>query len=171
MAVDDHGIEAIRKSADELTPGDLSNYILKIKGGIADGSADAGGPLKVGTRTVDQASALPVTIDSVVADMISDLYRRLHINRAFNIGGQVVADTVTITAAQVDTTPLAGRQKIYIQNQGNQSIFLGFTSAVTSLTGLEIPRGFMFDDLWGESIPVFLISGTGTQAIRFLEVG
>lgn len=122
MAVDDHGIEAIRKAIDELIPGRKDNYIMKIRS-------------------------------------------------AFNVGGQVVADTVTAAAAQIDTTPLVGRQKIYIQNLGNQSIFLGFDASVTVLTGLEIPKGFMFDDLWGETIPVFLISTIGTQTIRFLEVG
>ena len=30
MAVDDHGIESIRKSAEEVTPGDQSDYHLKV---------------------------------------------------------------------------------------------------------------------------------------------
>lgn len=35
MAVDDHGLEALKKSAEQVTPGDKSNYYLKVKDTLA----------------------------------------------------------------------------------------------------------------------------------------
>lgn len=37
MAVQDHGLEAIRKSAEEVTSGDKSDYLIKVRG-----TSDAG---------------------------------------------------------------------------------------------------------------------------------
>lgn len=36
MAVDDHGLEVLKKSAEEVSPGDKSDYYLKVKGEITN---------------------------------------------------------------------------------------------------------------------------------------
>lgn len=38
MAVDDHGLETIRKAGEEVTPGDKSDYYIKVAGTDASGA-------------------------------------------------------------------------------------------------------------------------------------
>lgn len=66
MAVDDHGLEAIRKSAEEVTPGSKADYYLKTK--IIDAIAGSFSPsglsqeIKITTTTItDVATPLPAT--------------------------------------------------------------------------------------------------------------
>ena len=138
---------------------------------IADDSADAGNPIKVGGRGVDQGTALTaLSATNDRYDLLGDLYRRTWVNKSANIAIQNSAATVTTTAAEVLATPLAGRQTVTIQNRGNQSVFIGDDNTVTSATGIEVPsRSSATYDL-GEAINIFMIADSGSQDVRLLEV-
>lgn len=138
---------------------------------VLDDEADTttSGPIKIGSRVVD------ATLTSIAvgdrADLISDTFRRILINQTFNIGAQISIPFVGSPAARIDSTPLAGRKKIILVNIGSRSMFLGFTSGLTVNNGLEIEKDSIFDEFFGEGIPLFLISaGNGTNAV-FMEMG
>lgn len=74
MAVDDYGIEAIRKSAEEVIPGNKSNYYLKV------GFASAFGP--------------PASVDSITVNYPTDT-QEVYEYRTGGISG-TIAMTITI---------------------------------------------------------------------------
>jgi hypothetical protein len=51
MAVDDHGIEALRKAAEEVTPGDKSDYYIKIAAVNNSIGFILNGPVTIGPGT------------------------------------------------------------------------------------------------------------------------
>ena len=93
MAVDDHGLEAIRKAAEQVTPGDKSDYYIKVK---VDGDS----------ITIDNATIsvdLDASEDSV--EVLQDTHDDLNANANIQIGDADVsgANPVPISAA---TLPL-----------------------------------------------------------------
>jgi len=98
------------------------------------------------------------------------LYRRVFVNKAANVGMKNSADTVGVTAAQVLASPLAGRQSLLIQNQGAQSIYIGFDASVSTANGVEIPKNASASFDIGEAVDVYMISGSAGQDVRFLEL-
>lgn len=82
---------------------------------------------------------------------------------------KTTAETVTTTAAQVVSTPLADRLEITIQNEGNQDVYIGSTSGVTSSTGIKISKNSSATYSWGPDVDIFMISASGSQSVRFLE--
>lgn len=136
--------------------------------GIADDEADSGNPFKIGGRGVSTLSALSAANDRF--DMVGDLYRRVHVNDAANIGIKATDSDVTGTAAEVVATPLAGRKGVTIQNRGDKSVFVGEAVGVTAATGLEIPKKSSLTLPLGENCDIFMIADSGTQDVRFLEI-
>lgn len=123
---------------------------------VADDAADAGNPLKVGTRAVSGAlAAVSATGDR--ANMISDLYRRLWVNTSPNIAGSNAAVTVDDTAGGVVifTSVLAGRTRAIVKNMDNKPLYLGF-GTVTVANGMPVEAGA----LWlGEIGPDLILKG------------
>lgn len=140
---------------------------IDIKSAIADNEEDTENPIKMGSHAF---ASLSVVDSGDKADLASDLYRRVHVNGAANIGIKNSAESVTTTAAEVVATPLAGRKKVVIQNKGNKDIYLGFDNTVSSSNGIEIPARATFSEEIGENIDVFLIADSGTQDVRILEL-
>jgi hypothetical protein len=137
---------------------------------VADDAADSGNPVKIGGRAQDQGSALSeLSAANDRFDLTGDLYRRLHINDAFNVGFQTASATVTTTAAEVAATPLDGRKEVTIQNRGSASVFLGHNASVSSANGITIPKRTSATYRFGESIDIFLIAASGSQDVRILE--
>lgn len=137
---------------------------------VADDAADAGNPLKVGTRAVSGAlAAVSATGDR--ANMISDLYRRLFVNTTPNIAGSNAAVSVDTTAGGVALAAavLAGRRFIRVQNLGNKAIFWGF-GTVTSAVGSRIAAGGTELIEAGPDIAVKAIAESGTQDVRVLQL-
>lgn len=137
---------------------------------VADDSADSGNPIKVGGRAQDQGSALSqVSAADDRFDLTGDLYRRLHINEAYNVGWQVNAATVTTTAAEIAATPLDGRKYVTVQNNGSQDIAVGTSGAVTFANGLIVPKKSSASFAWGESLDIYAIADSGSQDVRVAE--
>ncbi len=79
------------------------------------------------------------------------------------------AETVTNTAGELVSTPLAGRSKIIIQNLGTQDIYIGPDNAVTTVNGTKIPKGSSFTIDFEDDANVFAITGASTSDVRISE--
>lgn len=135
--------------------------------GVADNATDSGNPFKVGWHAYDGALTAVDADDRV--NGASDLYRRLFINSSPNIGLQTSAASVTTSAAELASTPLAGRMRLLVQNRGNRSIFIGGSSVSTS-NGVEVPKGASMELPFGEDVDIYAVCASGTQDVRILEV-
>lgn len=137
---------------------------------IADDQADAGNPIKVGGRGVSGAlTALSASSDRY--DLLGDLYRRTWVNTSRNVAMSNTQDDVTTTAAEVLAAPLAGRREVTIQNEGSQPVYIGSSVGVTAGNGIKVSKNSSATFEWGEDINIFMIANSGTQDVRFLEVG
>ena len=142
---------------------DLSNM-------TADDAADDENPLKIGYRAHDTAAALgAVSADGDKANAISDLYRRIMINDAPNIGSANVSVSVDTTAGGVALPILAGRTRVMIQNTGAKDIFIG-TGTVTASNGMKVAKGATMSLECGEAIALKAIAASGTQDVRVFEL-
>ena len=140
----------------------------------ADDAVDAGNPIKVGGRGVSGLlTALSASGDRY--HLLGDLYRRTWTNSAYNVGHKVSLGTIGATAAEIVSTPLAGRTGITIQNVSVQSVWLGHSNAVTAdntaTGGIEIPKNSSYSDSFGENIDLWLISDGAGRLIKIHEKG
>ena len=141
---------------------------LQVQGITADDAVDADNPVKIGFKATNAAlTALSATGDR--ADAISDLYRRMYINDSPNIACASSAKTVGVAAAQLDSTPLAGRRRVIIQNNGTKNIYVGPTG-VTVGSGLKIAANASLALEIGENVPLYAISGTAGQTAILFEL-
>lgn len=138
---------------------------------IADDEADAGNPLKVGSKAYNQASVWGTVDANDRANLASDLYRRVLINDAPNVSLASAAVSVDDTAGgTVIGTSIAGRLRFLIQNNGNHSLFVGATG-VTAATGLEIAKGATLALELGEAVDLYGIAPAGkTIDVRVLQL-
>lgn len=130
-------------------------------------------PLTVSGIAYDQSGALgALSAADDKGHLLMDLYRRVYINDAPNIGALMQAVSVDTTAGGVaiPTTPLAGRTRLMVQNNGDKSIFVG-TGTVTTANGLEVGKGSTLTLEAGEAIAWKAIADSGTQDVRVLEWG
>lgn len=82
---------------------------------------------------------------------------------------QYSAATVTNTAGELAATPFAGRDKMIIQNLGSQDVYLGDDNAVTTATGIKLPKGSSMELNFEEDANVFAITASGTADVRIGE--
>lgn len=141
-----------------------------LSSNVADDAADSGNPIKMGGRGFDGLlGALSASNDRY--DLLGDMYRRTWVNTAPNVGGNYESATVGITAAELVSTPSAGRQHLLIQNNGTKDIFLGFDGSVTTANGIRVSKDSSIMLPFGEDLNVFAISGTAGQNVRVMEWG
>jgi len=145
-----------------------SSGAIGVGGNVADDAADAGNPLKVGSRTVD-AALTEVSAAGDRADLLSDMYRRIYVNDAPNVAMGYGAASVTTTAAAV-VAANSGRRRIMVQNLGKEDIFLGADASVTSSNGIRVSRNAAFEMPLGENVPLFAIAASGTPDVRYMQV-
>lgn len=136
---------------------------------VDDDAADSGGSLKAGSRAVD-GLLTAVSADDDRADLISDMYRRVWVNDAPNVGFGYGSLTVGATAAEVLATPLAGRKRILLQNKGDKAIFVGSDMLVTTSNGIEIPKNASMELPFGEDLDIYMISSAAGQDVRYIEL-
>lgn len=88
-----------------------------------------------------------------------------------NNGGLNVNITVGITAVEVrvGANKLAGRKSILIQPLAN-TVYLGFSNAVTVTNGIRLSSGMIFILPIGESTAVWLIANGADKDVRIAEV-
>lgn len=136
----------------------------------ADDAADAGNPVKVGSRAVSGALTA-VSTSGDRANMISDLYRRIWVNDTPNVAGSNDTVTIDTTAGGVAlfASPLAGRKEVEIQNLGSKAIFVGF-GTVTAANGTRIAAGATMSRRLGPDLALKAIADSGSQNVRVLQV-
>lgn len=79
--------------------------------------------------------------------------------------------TVTTTAAQVLVSPLANRKCVTIQNEGNDDVYVGSSAGVTAANGIKISKRSNATYNFGSGAAIFMIAASGSQDVRFLELG
>lgn len=139
---------------------------------VGDDETDTEDPLKVGSRTYDQASALQaVSAAGDKANLASDLYRRVFINDAPNINAACNTFSVgNVTEVAIPTTALAGRTRMIIQNASSNDIYVGPTGVLVS-TGLRIVKGATLTLEIGESVALFALASSGAaNDVRIFEL-
>lgn len=142
---------------------------IDLESDVADDDADTENPLKIGSRAVD--GLLPaISASGDKANVVSDMYRRIYVNDAPNVGAAYGAESVTTSAAQIAASPLAGRTRIIVQHNGNQNIYIGFDASVTTTNGLKVAPGAVLDLAFGEDLDLFAIAQSGTQNIRVIQI-
>lgn len=134
----------------------------------ADDAADDEDPLKVGSHAYNQASALGAVTAGDKANLASDLYRRVFINDAPNVGIASAVTTVGTTEVAI-ATALAGRMRIMIQNTSSNPVYVGATGLSTS-TGIQIAKGATLTMEIGQSIGLFAIAGSAGNDVRVMQL-
>lgn len=81
------------------------------------------------------------------------------------------AESVTTTAAQVLSTPLTGRRHLTIQNEGSSPVYMGFDGTVSSSNGIKISKNSSASYDIPAGVDVYMVAASGTQDVRFLELG
>lgn len=143
---------------------------IAVEGDVADDAADAGNPLKVGSK----ATQLLTTVsEGDRANLNSDLYRRARMTNASNVGALVTRAPVGVAAAAI-VTPLPGRQRFLAQNRGSKNIWVGFDNTVTAdnaaTGGMLIPAHTGTMDLeLGDNVTLWAISDTAAQFLFVYE--
>jgi len=82
------------------------------------------------------------------------------------------SETVTSTAAEVVATPLANRNKMLLQNVGNQDAYLGPDNTVTSTgatQGIVLPKGSSFEIGFDSTADIYAITGSGSTTLIVSE--
>lgn len=82
---------------------------------------------------------------------------------------KVSAAAPTTSAAQLVSTPLTGRVRIIIENNGGQTVYLGTTNAVTSSNGLVLPKGSDVEMDLAAGAQIWAIAASGTGDLRISE--
>lgn len=160
---------AISDGTDTLavnTDGSINAVVL----GDADDAALTYNPIHVGSVSADQSSALSaISAAGDSASLTSDLYRRVFINDAPNVSMAAAAVTAGLTEIALPTTPLAGRTRLMIQNNGDKPLFVGPTGVTTS-SGIEVAKGGTLALEAGEALAFYGISTAASQDIRVFEL-
>jgi hypothetical protein len=127
-------------------------------------------PIAIGGRGVSGAlTALSATNDKF--DILGDLYRRVWVNDSSNIGANAEAQSVGTTAAEALATPLAGRKSVTVQNNSNNSVYLGTDNTVTTANGMHIPKRSSATYPIGPDIDIWLIADAAATDVRLYELG
>ena len=174
----DLDIRDLSDSTDSVAIGDGTDTLaieadgsinVNFSSAVADDEADTENGLKGAHRAKD-GLLTAVSANNDKADQISDMYRRQYVNSSPNVGMQTSTSTVGTTQVELAASPLAGRTRILVQNNGTRAIYVGPTG-VTTANGIRIPRRSSMELPWGEDIDLFAISAAAGQDVRVMEVG
>lgn len=88
-----------------------------------------------------------------------------------NTAIKAVAETVTGTAAQVvdGADELASRKYLFLYNNGSKEVYVG-ESGVTTASGFPLPPGSTMEARIGAAVDVYMISASGSQNVRTLQL-
>lgn len=85
---------------------------------------------------------------------------------------KVTKETVTTTAAEIVSTPLAGRLRLEIQNLGTQDAWVKNDNTVTAGdagNGFKIPKGSSWEVGLDDGADIFAVTATGTAVLKVAE--
>ena len=165
-----NGIEAI---TDQMTfdGGNLNVAAdIDIKSSVADDEVDTENPLKMGSHSSFGVLSA-ISADGDKADLISDKYRRLMTSNSYRVALKNSNETVGLTAAELVSTPSAGRQEVEIYNNSDDEIYLGFDASVTSANGFPIAACSSYTVKLSEDLDIFAIGAAAGQDVRIMEIG
>jgi hypothetical protein len=143
---------------------------LDVVGNVADDAADSGNPLKVGSKAYDQGSVWTSVGANDRANQASDLYRRLIINDAPNIGLGSGETSITTTATNIIAAPQAGRMHVYLRHAGGSNVTLG-ASGVVAGTGLTMKANEAMTLPLGEAVDLYGRTASTTATMEWLQLG
>lgn len=135
----------------------------------ADDAADAGNPVKVGSRVV--GGVLTAIADADRANVISDTFRRVWVNNAPNVSVVQSNRTISGVLSALPATNLVGRTRIVIQNASTgaaNSVYIG-GAGTNSTNGTRLSAGAVVTLEIGDDVTLSGISG-GSADIRILEL-
>ena len=139
---------------------------FEVVGNVADDDGDSGNPVKIGSRS--QAGPLArISAPDDRANAISDMYRRIYTIDAPNVAIQSNTQSVGTTAAVIAARQ--GRQRVIVQNLGNDPIYAG-PSGVTTSSGLRIAKGATLEIPVGEDLDLYLIAGSNGNDARIFQL-
>ena len=142
----------------------------QVSGDVADDAADAGDPVKVGSRS-EWGALGALSNDGDRADLVSDKYRRLYINSGSNVAVRNL--NVTVGAVELElksgATALEGRRLLMIQNLSNKEIYVGKTG-VLATTGLVLAARATISLDVGQDVAVFALGSGTNQDVRVFEL-
>lgn len=94
-----------------------------------------------------------------------------HVADVLDGGGLQASITVGVTAIEgkVGASPLESRKYVIMQAKDN-GIFYGFTSGVTTSTGIEIFKDQLIMIPIGENTDIYFIATGASKDLRFQEV-
>lgn len=188
MAVDDGGLEAIRKAAEQVTPGSPADYYIKTdaqSGGLLlaklqeildavdelegftdglEGFTDGiEGLLTTLNGLVDQLEGF---VDGIEASLISIDTKS---TRAFSSGSNT-RPTVTTTSSEILASN-SSRKYANIYNGSGTAIYIKFGATAVANEGIRISSNEMFeitnDKLWTGAVNAIRVASTG--AIEVFE--
>lgn len=139
---------------------------------VADDAVASGNALLVGAVAHTPAAALSAVSASLdKTHLATDLHRRLYVNDSMGVAWQCASVSVGTSAVRLDATPLATRRKVTIQNVSDKSIWVGSSNAVTSGSGLWIPKYSERDLPFTAALQVWAIGQAAALDVRFSEAG
>ena len=175
MAVDDHGLEVLKKSGEQVSAGDKSNHFIKVAGA---------------TSTAGTPAAIPVSFPAgveVTQDTHDDLNANANIQIANTDVGAGNPVPVSLTPAAVSPTIFnksvptknvevsqvltANVQKFTVQNRDNGLIKLAFVTAESGTKFISIFPGAVYseDGINTASLTLFMQSPKDSQTVEIVE--
>ena len=138
--------------------GDVGLQILAVRQDTLSSSVDTDGDY--GSLKLNSLGRLYTT--TVVEGGINDFY---------DTDFKVTAETIGATAAELVSTPMTGRKKILVQNEGDKPIYIGYDNTVTTSNGIKISKNSSWTELVGENLDIWAISTDAGQSVRIMEIG
>lgn len=141
MAVDDHGLEALKKSAEQVTPGNKSDYYLKTRNATLETLLSASfisGQVESPnnkTYTLDLYSIEARIIDSITLKTVSGT-----LTAAVRIDGVAITGLSSISVSSTETTALATALNNMAIGQTLDLVVSGITSPVDLVFTLKYRR-------------------------------
>lgn len=137
---------------------------------IADDAADSGNPFKVGGRAYATASALAAVSAGDRVNLAMDLFRRVLVNDAPNVGiNNPAVITVGTSEVAIPAAPLAGRKKLIVQNTSANDVFVGATG-VSTAKGIKVSKGATLELDAGQALAFYAIAAGAGNDVRIMEL-
>lgn len=166
------GVDFLAVNADGSINVNATLSATQVEGKIADDAVDTVNPVKVGSHAYNQASALAaISGAGDLANLASDLYRRVFVNDSAAVG--LKATKVAVTDAgesALPTTALPGRTRMLVKNMGPKIAYVG-KAGDAAANGYPLSKGESVGLEAGQAIALVSIAETGgTAELRVFEL-
>lgn len=80
-----------------------------------------------------------------------------------------VSVSTTAIAIRVGGSNLTERKNMMFYNDGNNTIYWGYSNTVTTTNGMPLMKGQSCSGDWGAGVTIFAIAASGTHTVRVNE--